>query len=246
MSYLDISGVGKRFGTVTALSDVSLAIEKNEFVSLLGPSGSGKSTLLRLIAGLEQPTAGRILIDGHDVTALPPYKRGIAMVFQDFLLFPHMTVQENLVFPLRMLKVPRDRREERIDWVCDVLSLSELKDRYPNQLSGGQQQRVALGRGLVCRPKVLLLDEPLANLDRELRRDMEVEIRAYQNQLQIPFVYVTHNQEEAISMSDRIAVVNNGLIEDFADRATIYHRPRTRFIAQFVGQSNVFEGRVAG
>ena len=246
MSYLEIAGVGKRFGAVTALSDVNLAIEKNEFVSLLGPSGSGKSTLLRLIAGLEQPTTGRILIDGRDVTPLPPYRRGIAMVFQDFLLFPHMSVRENLAFPLRMLRMPRDRREERIDWVCDILSLSELKDRYPNQLSGGQQQRVALGRGLVCRPKVLLLDEPLANLDRELRRDMEVEIRAYQIQLRIPFVYVTHNQEEAISMSDRIAVVNNGVIEDFADRATIYHRPRTRFIAQFVGQSNVFEGRVAG
>ena len=245
MGYLEISGVEKRFGAVTALSEVNLSIEKDEFVSLLGPSGSGKSTLLRLIAGLEQPTVGRIVIDGHDVTALPPYKRGIAMVFQDFLLFPHMTVRENLAFPLRMLKMPRDRREERIDWVCGVLSLSGLTDRYPNQLSGGQQQRVALGRGLVCRPKVLLLDEPLANLDRELRRDMEVEIRAYQNQLRIPFVYVTHNQEEAISMSDRIAVVNDGRIEDFADRATIYHRPRTRFIAQFVGQSNVFEGCVA-
>lgn len=243
--YLEISNLHKTFGSFTALSGVNLAIEKDEFVSLLGPSGSGKSTLLRLIAGLEQPTEGRIMIDGEDVTRLPPYRRGIAMVFQDFLLFPHMTVRENLNFPLRMLKMSAAEREERVDWCCGILSLTELKDRYPNQLSGGQQQRVALGRGLVCRPKVLLLDEPLANLDRELRRDMEIEIRRYQVQLGIPFVYVTHNQEEALSMSDRIAVVNKGGIEDFADKSTIYSHPKTRFIAQFVGRSNVFAGPVS-
>ncbi len=242
--YLEIDGLGKRFGTFTALADVTLGIRKEEFVSLLGPSGSGKSTLLRLIAGLEQPTTGRIRIDGQDVTALPPYRRGISMVFQDFLLFPHMTVRENLLFPLRMLKLRRDEAEERVDWCCGILSLRELKDRYPNQLSGGQQQRVALGRGLVCRPKVLLLDEPLANLDRELRRDMEIEIRRYQIQLGIPFIYVTHNQEEALSMSDKIAVVNRGRVEDFNDKATIYDQPKTRFIAQFVGRSNVISGPV--
>ncbi|GGG68616.1 polyamine-transporting ATPase [Salipiger pallidus] len=242
--YLQIKDVSKTFGTFTALSGVDLSIEKNEFVSLLGPSGSGKSTLLRLIAGLEQPTTGQVLIDGQDVTALPPYQRGIAMVFQDFLLFPHMTVRENLLFPLRMLRMNRDDAEERIDWCCRILSLTALKDRFPNQLSGGQQQRVALGRGLVCRPKVLLLDEPLANLDRELRRDMEIEIRSYQIQLGIPFVYVTHNQEEALSMSDKIAVVNKGGIEDFAEKSAVYDRPKTRFIAQFVGRSNVFTGPV--
>lgn len=243
--YLEINDVSKRFGAFTALSDVNLGIAKNEFVSLLGPSGSGKSTLLRLIAGLEQPTTGNIMIDGKDVTALPPYQRGIAMVFQDFLLFPHMTVRENLLFPLRMLKMGKAESEERIDWCCRILSLTQLKDRFPNQLSGGQQQRVALGRGLVCRPKVLLLDEPLANLDRELRREMEVEIRSYQIQLGIPFIYVTHNQEEALSMSDKIAVVNKGGIEDFAPRTEVYHNPRTKFIAQFVGRSNVFSGPVS-
>lgn len=242
--YLEINNISKLFGSFAALSDVKLSIEKKEFVSLLGPSGSGKSTLLRLIAGLEQPTTGSISIDGTDVTALPPYQRGIAMVFQDFLLFPHMTVRENLLFPLRMLKMGREESEERIDWCCNILSLSALKERFPNQLSGGQQQRVALGRGLVCRPKVLLLDEPLANLDRELRRDMEVEIRSYQIQLGIPFIYVTHNQEEALSMSDKIAVVNKGGIEDFAARTEVYHTPKTKFIAQFVGRSNVFSGPV--
>lgn len=243
--YLEIKGVGKNFGNFTALSNVNLSIQKNEFVSLLGPSGSGKSTLLRLIAGLEQPTAGKIFVEGGDVTLLPPYRRGIAMVFQDFLLFPHMTVRENLLFPLRMLKLDKATSEERIDWCCDILALSNLKDRFPNQLSGGQQQRVALGRGLVCQPKVLLLDEPLANLDRELRRDMEVEIRRYQIQLDIPFVYVTHNQEEALSMSDKIAVVNEGRIEDFAEKSVVYSQPKTKFIAQFVGRSNIFSGTVS-
>lgn len=244
--YLELTNLKKTFGTFTAIAGVNLSIAKTEFVSLLGPSGSGKSTLLRLIAGLEQPSEGRILLDGADVTRLPPYQRGIAMVFQDFLLFPHMTVRENLAFPLRMLKMPAADQAERIDWCSRILSLTGLLDRYPNQLSGGQQQRVALGRGLVSRPKVLLLDEPLANLDRELRRDMEVEIRRYQIELGIPFIYVTHNQEEALSMSDRIAVVNRGGIEDFADKGTIYSRPKTSFIAQFVGRSNVFSGPVVG
>ena len=242
--YLEITGVEKKFGSFTALSDVDLRIQKNEFISLLGPSGSGKSTLLRLIAGLEQPTSGQVFVDGADVTLLPPYRRGVAMVFQDFLLFPHMTVRENLLFPLRMLNLDKAAREERIDWCCDILALFNLKDRFPNQLSGGQQQRVALGRGLVCQPKVLLLDEPLANLDRELRRDMEVEIRSYQIQLGIPFVYVTHNQEEALSMSDKIAVINEGRIEDFAEKSIVYSQPKTKFVAQFVGRSNIFSGPV--
>lgn len=242
--YLEISNLKKTFGSFTAVSNVNLSIAKNEFISLLGPSGSGKSTLLRLIAGLEQPTEGSIIVDGKDVTKLPPYQRGIAMVFQDFLLFPHMTVRENLAFPLRMLKMSAADQAERIDWCSKILSLTELQHRYPNQLSGGQQQRVALGRGLVSRPKVLLLDEPLANLDRELRRDMEIEIRRYQIELGIPFIYVTHNQEEALSMSDRIAVVNKGGIEDFADKSTIYSQPKTSFIAQFVGRSNMFSGPV--
>lgn len=240
--YISLDGVSRQYANIWAVDRVSMAIEKNEFVSLLGPSGSGKTTLLRIIAGLEKPTRGRVLIDGEDVTDLPPHKRGVAMVFQEFLLFPHRTVHENLAFPLRMLKLPQAEIEERVAWVVGILSLGGLEKRYPNQLSGGQQQRVALGRGLVGRPKALLLDEPLANLDRELRQEMEVEIRRHQIALGIPFIYVTHNQEEALSMSDRIAVVRKGRIEDFAPRAEIYDRPKTSFIAQFVGRSNRFEG----
>ncbi|MCB4771322.1 ABC transporter ATP-binding protein [Ancylobacter sp. Lp-2] len=245
MAYIHLDGVSKQYGSVWAVDRVNMAIEKHEFVSLLGPSGSGKTTLLRIIAGLERPTTGRVLIDGEDVTELPPHKRGVAMVFQEFLLFPHRTVYENLAFPLRMLKLPKSEIEARVEWVVGILALRGLEKRYPNQLSGGQQQRVALGRGLVGRPKVLLLDEPLANLDRELRQEMEVEIRKHQTDLGIPFIYVTHNQEEALSMSDRIAVVRGGRIEDFASRTDIYDRPKTAFIAQFVGRSNRFIGTAA-
>jgi len=243
-SYLTVSGVSKRYGNVWALRDVSLTIAKTDFIAILGPSGSGKSTLLRLIAGLDQPSAGGIAIDGSDVTKLPPHKRGVGMVFQDFLLFPHRTVRENLAFPLRMNGSSKDLIAERIDWVIGILSLEGLADRYPNQLSGGQQQRVALGRGLVAHPKLLLLDEPLANLDRELRQEMEVEIRRYQKRLQIPFIYVTHNQEEALSMSDRIAVIHNGRLETFAPRREVYDSPATPFVARFVGRSNKFTGIV--
>jgi ABC-type Fe3+/spermidine/putrescine transport system ATPase subunit len=244
--YITLDGIAKHYGGVRALDHVDMTISKNEFVSFLGPSGSGKTTLLRIIAGLERPAQGRVLINGQDVTDLPPHKRGVAMVFQEFLLFPHRTVRENLAFPLRMHRLPTAEIVERIKWVVGVLSLNGLEDRYPNQLSGGQQQRVALGRGLVAHPKVLLLDEPLANLDRELRQEMEVEIRRYQMQLGIPFIYVTHNQEEALSMSDRIAVMRSGCIEDFAERSAIYDHPKTAFIAQFVGRSNRFDGVVAG
>jgi len=242
--YITLDGVSRQYGDIWAVDRVDMGIGRSEFVSLLGPSGSGKTTLLRIIAGLEKPTQGRVLIDGVDVTDLPPHKRGVAMVFQEFLLFPHRTVYENLAFPLRMLKLPRAEIEERVAWVVGILSLAGLEKRYPNQLSGGQQQRVALGRGLVGRPKALLLDEPLANLDRELRQEMEVEIRRHQIALGIPFIYVTHNQEEALSMSDRIAVVRKGRVEDFAPRTQIYDTPRTAFIAQFVGRSNRFEGMV--
>jgi len=244
--YISLEGITKMFGEFRAIDLVNMSVEKNEFISLLGPSGSGKTTLLRIIAGLERPTKGRVLIDGEDVTHLPPHKRGVAMVFQEFLLFPHRTVRENLAFPLRMQRLSNSEIDSRISWAIGILSLQGLEDRYPNQLSGGQQQRVALGRGLVAHPKVLLLDEPLANLDRELRQEMEVEIRRYQMQLGIPFIYVTHNQEEALSMSDRIAVVRKGNIEDFAERTSIYDHPKTAFIAQFVGRSNRLEGSITG
>ncbi|HVI89336.1 MAG TPA: ABC transporter ATP-binding protein [Dongiaceae bacterium] len=242
--YIRIDNVSRRYGPVRALEDLSVEIEQDEFIAILGPSGSGKSTLLRLIAGLDKPTDGRIFFKGQDVTDLPPHKRGIGMVFQEFLLFPHRTVRENLAFPLRMTKEPPAKIVDRLDWVEGVLSLSGLMDRYPNQLSGGQQQRVALGRGLVAHPTLLLLDEPLANLDRELRQEMEVEIRRYQKQLGIPFIYVTHNQEEALSMSDRVAVIHNGRLEALGERQAIYDHPPTPFVARFVGKSTKFEAVV--
>lgn len=241
-SYVAIKGVTKKYNEFVALQDVTINLAKNEFLAVLGPSGSGKSTLLRLIAGLDQPTEGSIFFEGRDVTALPPHKRGIGMVFQEFLLFPHRTVRENLAFPLRMTGQSKAVIAERLAWAEDILSLNGLMDRYPSQLSGGQQQRVALGRGLVTKPTLLLLDEPLANLDRELRNEMEVEIRQYQKQLGIPFVYVTHNQEEALSMSDRVAVIHRGRLEAVAERQIIYQQPATPFIARFVGKSTRFDG----
>ncbi|MEM7124445.1 MAG: ABC transporter ATP-binding protein, partial [Pseudomonadota bacterium] len=213
---LELRNVTKRFGSVTAADSISLGIEQGEFFALLGPSGSGKTTLLRIIAGLEMPDEGSVFINGQDVTALPPYSRGVGMVFQNFLLFPHKKVGENVVFPLRMQGRSKAEQDERLAWALDLLRLDGLADRYPHQLSGGQQQRVALARGLIARPALLLLDEPLANLDRELRKEMEVEVRRYQVELDSPFIYVTHTQEEALTMSDRIAVMSEGRFEQVA------------------------------
>ena len=242
---LELEGIGKRFGLIEAISEVSLGVGR-EFFALLGPSGSGKTTMLRVIAGLETPNRGRILIQGRDVTRLAPYARDIGMVFQDFLLFPHRTVAENAIFPLRMQGRSRAEQDERLRWVLALLRLRGLEDRYPHQLSGGQKQRVALARGLIARPALLLLDEPLANLDRELRREMEVEVRRYQQELGIPFVYVTHNQEEALTMSDRIAVMHEGRMEQVGPKLELYHRPATRFVAAFLGAPNRLEARVVG
>jgi ABC-type Fe3+/spermidine/putrescine transport system ATPase subunit len=241
---LSLHSVSKHFGPIKAVDGIDLDIGQNEFFSLLGPSGSGKTTLLRIIAGLERPTAGRVRVAGHDVTQMPPYRRRIGMVFQNFLLFPHKTVAENIVFPLRMQRVEKRERDERLQWVTKLLRLEGLAERYPNELSGGQQQRVSLARGLIARPALLLLDEPLANLDRELRAEMEVEIRRYQKELRIPFVYVTHNQEEALTMSDRIAVMRNGAFEQVGLRNDVYRKPATAFVASFVGQSNQIPGTV--
>jgi len=241
---LQLQAVTRRFGPVTAVDRTDLEIRQDEFFALLGPSGSGKTTLLRIIAGLELPDEGLVLIGGRDMTELPPYGRNVGMVFQNFLLFPHKTVAENIVFPLRMQNVPKPRRDEQLKWVMGLLRLEGLEGRYPNELSGGQQQRVALARGLIARPSLLLLDEPLANLDRELRAEMEVEIRRYQKELQIPFIYVTHNQEEALTMSDRIAVMRNGRFEQIGAKTEIYTHPASAFVASFVGHANRLDGTV--
>jgi putative spermidine/putrescine transport system ATP-binding protein/spermidine/putrescine transport system ATP-binding protein len=241
---LELKSVTRRFGPVTAVDRIDLAIEQDEFFALLGPSGSGKTTLLRIIAGLERPDEGAVSIAGRDVTDRPPYERHVGMVFQNFLLFPHKTVAENIVFPLRMQRLPRAKRDEQLAWVMALLRLQGLEARYPNELSGGQQQRVALARGLISRPSLLLLDEPLANLDRELRAEMEVEIRRYQKELRIPFVYVTHNQEEALTMSDRIAVMHDGRFEQVGAKHEIYTSPASAFVATFVGHANRLDGRI--
>ena len=242
---LELNDVTKRFGEVVAAEAITLGVGDGEFFALLGPSGSGKTTMLRIIAGLERPDAGSVRIGGRDVTREPPYRRGIGMVFQDFLLFPHRTVAENILFPLRMQGASRARRDEQLKWVSGFVRLTGLEERYPHQLSGGQKQRVALARGLVSRPSLLLLDEPLANLDRELRKEMEIEIRRFQLELGIPFVYVTHDQEEALTMSDRMAIMRDGRIEQMGPKLDLYHRPATRFAASFLGSPNALDGAVA-
>ena len=241
---LRIESVEKRFGAVQAVKGVSLEIGRGEFFALLGPSGSGKTTLLRIVSGLETPDRGRVEIGGADVTALPPYLRSIGMVFQDFLLFPHRTVAENITFPLKMQGAGPARQKEQLDWILGFIRMEGLGERFPHQLSGGQKQRVALARGLIARPELLLLDEPLANLDRELRKEMEVEVRRYQEELGIPFVYVTHNQEEALTMSDRMAVMHRGGLEQVGPKLQVYNAPATRFVASFVGSPNRLAGRV--
>ncbi|WWE61571.1 ABC transporter ATP-binding protein [Parasalinivibrio latis] len=235
---VSLKGITKTFGSFTAVDHIDVEIGQNEFFALLGPSGSGKTTLLRIIAGLEKPDSGRLIIGDDDVTDLPPYKRGIGMVFQDFLLFPHRTVAENIVFPLRMQGMAKEEQDKHLAWIVDLVRLTGLEQRYPHQLSGGQKQRVALARGLVSRPRVLLLDEPLANLDRELRKEMEIEIRRFQQELGIPFIYVTHNQEEALIMSDRMAVMQSGKFEQVGDTYSLYDAPESAFVAGFLGATN--------
>lgn len=241
---LQLVEVEKQFGDVRAVDNVSLEVKKGEFFALLGPSGSGKTTLLRIIAGLESAGKGSVFIGGKNVSKNPPYARGIGMVFQDFLLFPHKTVGENIAFPLKMKKMSTDHQKEQLSWVLDLVRMKGYEDRFPNQLSGGQKQRVALARGLVARPDILLLDEPLANLDRELRKEMEVEMRRFQAEIDIPFVYVTHNQEEALTLSNRIAVMKDGHFEQVGDKLELYDEPATAFVASFLGLNNTISGEV--
>jgi putative spermidine/putrescine transport system ATP-binding protein/spermidine/putrescine transport system ATP-binding protein len=241
---LTLQQVEKSFDKVRAVDKVDLEVNKGEFFALLGPSGSGKTTLLRIIAGLETPGNGAVYIGGHDVTRRPPYARGIGMVFQDFLLFPHKIVAENISFPLKMQGLPQSKQREQLNWVLSLVRMEDFEDRYPHQLSGGQKQRVALARGLVSRPEILLLDEPLANLDLELRKEMEVEMRRFQAELDIPFIYVTHNQEEALTLSSRMAVMHEGKFEQVGAKLDLYNNPRTRFVASFLGSPNHVQGQI--
>ena len=237
--------VVKRFGDFTAVDGIDLEIREGEFFSMLGPSGSGKTTCLRMIAGFELPTAGRILLDGGDVSRLAPYQRDVNTVFQDYALFPHMTVFANIEYGLRVKKVPTQERRHRAEETLAMVQLSTLSDRRPSQLSGGQRQRVALARALVNQPKVLLLDEPLGALDLKLRQSMQVELKEIQQRVGLTFIYVTHDQEEALTMSDRLAVFSHGRVEQVGTPAEVYERPATAFVAGFVGVSNVLEGEAA-
>jgi putative spermidine/putrescine transport system ATP-binding protein len=242
---ISLRGLTKTFGPVTAVDGIDLDIADGEFFSMLGPSGSGKTTVLRMIAGFENPTAGSVVLGGHDVTQEPPFARDVNTVFQDYALFPHMSVRENVEYGLRVKKVGRDERRTRAVEALETVRLPEYGERRPHELSGGQRQRVALARALVNRPKVLLLDEPLGALDLKLRREMQIELKALQREVGITFVFVTHDQEEALTMSDRIAVFNSGSIEQVATPVELYERPATGFVAGFVGTSNLLEAAVA-
>jgi putative spermidine/putrescine transport system ATP-binding protein len=238
---LRLQGIRKNYGPVIAVDGVDLDVQEGEFFTLLGPSGSGKTTLLRLIAGFERADAGRIELAGRDVTALPPYARETNTVFQDYALFPHMTVGDNIGYGLRIKGVPRSQRRERVQNALRMVRLQGLDGRRPNQLSGGQRQRVALARAVVNEPEVLLLDEPLGALDLKLRQEMQLELKRIQKEVGITFVYVTHDQEEALTMSDRMAVLANGKIQQIGPPVEVYERPATEFVAGFIGISNVLE-----
>src|SRR3954452_1129319 len=240
-----LDGVTKRFADVLAVDDVTLDVDAGEFFALLGPSGSGKTTCLRMLAGFERPTAGRVYLGDRDVTDLAPFDRDVNTVFQDYALFPHMTVEQNVGYPLMVRKVDRKQRRDRVREVLATVRLEGFGERKPSQLSGGQRQRVALARALVGWPRVLLLDEPLGALDRKLREQMQIELKGLQREIGITFMFVTHDQDEALTMSDRIAVFNLGRIEQVGAPADIYDRPATSFVADFIGASNLVDGEPA-
>ncbi len=247
---LSLMGLSKSFGPVPAVVEVDLALRQGEFVSLLGPSGCGKTTTLRMIAGFMKPTAGSIAVNGNTISdpsnVVPPEKRSMSMIFQSYAIWPNMTVGENVAFGLKLRKLGRAEITERVNRILDTVQLRHLKDRYPAELSGGQQQRVALARAIVIEPEVLLLDEPLSNLDANLREEMRSEIRRLHDAFRITTVYVTHDQSEAMVTSDRIVVMNHGRIDQVDDPVSLYNRPRTRFVAGFIGRTNFLDGRVDG
>ena len=244
MAFLEISDLKKVFGNHTVVHDFTMNIERGEFVTFLGPSGCGKTTILRMLAGFEPPSAGRVRFDGRDVTQLPTNQRNIGMVFQSYALFPNMTVGENIGFGLKVAKMPQPQIDSRVEEMLTLIKLKPLAGRYPWQLSGGQQQRVALARALANKPHVLLLDEPLSALDAKIRVSLREEIRALQRELGITSIFVTHDQEEALSISDRIVVLNEGRVEQIGAPSEVYNFPRTRFVASFVGTLNLLSGVV--
>lgn len=247
MSGITLAGITKRYGSdVLAVDSVDLDIESGEFVTLVGPSGCGKTTTLRTIAGFEMPTEGTVNIGGVEVTDAPPYERNTGMVFQDFALFPHLTVHENVAYGMEADGgYTQEEIDDRIEEMLELVELPETADRYPDQLSGGQQQRIALARALAPKPDALLLDEPLASLDKKLREQMQVELRRIQQEVGITTVFVTHNQEEALTMSDRLAVMNNGKFEQVGPPGDVYDEPNSRFVADFIGTANIFDGTVS-
>jgi len=246
-SYLSLQNLVKSYdGRINAVDGISLDIAKGEFVTFLGPSGSGKTTTLMMVAGFEKPTQGQIQLNGKDIAPVPPFDRNIGMVFQNYALFPHMTTEENIAFPLRMRKLPKDEIKRRVNDALALVNLAKFGHKYPREMSGGQQQRVALARAIVFDPDVLLLDEPLGALDKNLREQMQMEIKRIHREVGITMIYVTHDQSEAMTMSDRVAVFNNGLIEQVAPPLEIYARPASRFVGAFIGDNNFFDGKVEG
>ena len=241
-----VSDIVKTYGDLTVLDQVSLDINAGEFITLLGASGSGKSTLLNIISGFNKPDGGVLEVDGEDFTRKPPHKRGLGMVFQHYALFPHMSVWDNVAFGLRRQRRPKEEVQQRVGDVLRMIQMDHLADRKPDQLSGGQQQRVALARGIVFEPRVLLMDEPLGALDKLLREEMQLEIRRIHQELGITFIFVTHDQHEALTMSDRIALLKHGKIEQLGTPKELYDSPNSRYVAEFIGESNLFEGRVDG
>ena len=244
MSAIELKALSKSYGDVIAVRSLDLTVAAGEFITLLGPSGCGKTTTLRMVAGFARPTGGRVTFGNRDVTYLPPHKREVGLVFQNYALFPHMSVHENVEFGLRMHGVEKDERRRRVGEALDLVRLESLAERLPRQLSGGQQQRVAIARALVIRPAVLLLDEPFGALDKQLRDHMRVELRALQRLLGISTIFVTHDQDEALAMSDRICVMSNGDVQQLGAPTEIYERPTNRFVAEFMGRSNLLSGTV--
>ncbi|MVA82375.1 polyamine ABC transporter ATP-binding protein [Agrobacterium vitis] len=241
---IELSHCRKAYGDVIVLDDVSLQVKNGEFITVLGPSGCGKTTTLRMIGGFIIPDSGRVSIRGREVTHLPPYKRNIGVVFQNYALWPHMTVAEILSFGLRIRKLPREEFVRRVDRALGMVQLTGLKDRYPRELSGGQQQRVAMARALAIDPEVIILDEPLSNLDRRLREELRIELKRLQRSLGVTMLFVTHDQEEALSMSDQVVVMQSGKIQQIADPRTVYERPANRFVAGFLGSANFMNGEL--